>query len=175
MTAADVTLLAAGVGYHQTALLAAAMNSFPGPRFTGACIGTIAIGYPDLVLVALLGASVAGTRYQVRTALLVVALAIGLDSLLTRGMLLPATVPSALALIVVSWLRRSDHGRAGRPADAPPGRGAAQREMMRRTRREMCPRSPPTPIAKPVRPSAVMNRPASSATPARITGQCSAR
>lgn len=86
---------AAGVGYHQTALLAAAMNSFPGPRFTGARIGAIAIGYPDLVLAALLGASVAGTRYQSRAAALVTALAIGLDSLLTRGVLLPATVPIA--------------------------------------------------------------------------------
>jgi len=175
MAAADVTLLAAGVGYHQTALLAAAMNSFPGPRFTGARIGAIAIGYPDLVLVALLGASVAGTRYQTRAALLVIALAIGLDSLLTRGVLLPATVPSALALIVVSWLRRSDHRRAGRPADLRPAPAADQCEMMRRTRPEMCPTFPPTPIARPVTPSAVMNSPASSATPARSTGQCSAR
>lgn len=175
MAAADVTLLAAGVGYHQTALLAAAMNSFPGPRFTGARLGAIAIGYPDLVLVALLGASVAGTRYQARTAMLVIALAIALDSLLTRGVLLPATVPSALALIVVSCLRRrSDHDRTGGP-DASPARTAVQREMMRRNRRERCPRFPPTPIAKPVTPSAVMNRPASSATPASSTGQCSVR
>jgi hypothetical protein len=174
MAAVDVTLLAAGIGYHQTALLAAAMNSFPGPRFTGARIGAIAIGYPDLVLVALLGASVAGTRYQVRAALLVIALAIGLDSMLTRGVLLPATVPSALALILVSWRRRTDQS-AGRPAGARTGRHAIQREMMRRTRREMCPTRPLAPFVKPVTPSAVMNTPATNATTASSTGQCAVR
>jgi hypothetical protein len=175
MSTADVTLLGAGVGYHQTALLAAAMNSFPGPRFSGARIGAIALGYPDLVLAALLGASVAGTRYQARAATLLAALAIGLDSLLTPGVLLPATVPIALVLIIVSWRRRADHRAAGRTADAWAGQGAAQREMMRRTRREMCPRPPPAPLVSPVTPSAVMNTPASNATAASSTGQCSVR
>ena len=54
-----------GPGYHETAVLAAAQTNFHGPRFTGARLGGTTIGYPDLFLAALLGASLAGERAQV--------------------------------------------------------------------------------------------------------------
>jgi hypothetical protein len=113
MSAVDVTLLATGFGYHQTALLAAATKGFPGPLLTGARLGAITIGYPDLFLAAVLGASVAGTRDQWRAGALLTVLAIGLDSLLTGRILLPATVPIAITALVVlcfspAWRRRRE-------------------------------------------------------------------
>jgi hypothetical protein len=119
MSAVDVALLVAGFGYHQTAVLAAASNSFPGPRFTGARVGAVTIGYPDLFLAALLGAALAGSRDQRRAALLVTGLAIGMDSLLRRGLLLPATVPIALAMIVISLWRWRGVGARRRRLPAP--------------------------------------------------------
>jgi hypothetical protein len=119
MSVVDVALLLAGFGYHQTAVLAAASNSFPGPRFTGARVGAVTIGYPDLFLAALLGAALAGSRDQRRAALLVTGLAIAMDSLLRRGLLLPATVPIALAMIVISlWRWRGVAPRRRAPAPA---------------------------------------------------------
>jgi hypothetical protein len=173
MSVADVVLLATGFGYHQTAVLAAATHTFRGPPMTGARLGAITIGYPDLFLAAALGAFVAGTRDQTRAAGLVMALAIGLDSLLTRGVLLPATVPIALAAVIVaghSWLR----SRTAAPSTSR-ARDGGHREMTRRTRREMCPTGPPTALVSPVTPRAVTNRPAAIANRATITGQCSER
>ena len=113
MSVVDVALLVAGFGYHQTAVLAAAANSFRGPQFTGARIGAVTIGYPDLFLAALLGAALAGSRDQRWVAALVIVLAIAMDSLLRRGLLLPATVPIALAMIVVSIVRWRQSARRG--------------------------------------------------------------
>ncbi|MGH2930123.1 MAG: hypothetical protein ACRDL8_18110, partial [Solirubrobacteraceae bacterium] len=111
MAAADAALLATGFGYHQTALLAAASNSFHGPQFTGARVGGTTIGYPDLFLAALVGACLAGRRDQGRAAALVTALAIAGDSMLSRGVMLPATVPIAIALAAVIWWRRRQSRR----------------------------------------------------------------
>lgn len=119
MAIVDATLLAAGFGYHQTALLAAATSEFHGPRFTGARVGATTIGYPDLFLAALVGSCLAGGRGQSRAAVLVTALAIACDSMLARGVMLPATVPIAVALAIVTWSRR----RAGhriKPCPVPP-------------------------------------------------------
>jgi hypothetical protein len=173
MSVADVVLLATGFGYHQTALLAAATHTFPGPPMTGARLGAITIGYPDLFLAAAFGAFVAGTEDQGRAAGLVMALAIALDSLLRRGVLLPATVPIALAAVIVSCRSLWRSSRSG----ASPRRPALSRhrEMMRRRPREMCPTVPPTALANPVTPRAVTKRPATSASRATSTGQCSER
>jgi hypothetical protein len=120
MSVVDITLLVSGFGYHQTALLAAAQNNFHGPRFTGARIGGTTIGYPDLFLAALLGTSLAGQRAQVRAAGLLMMLAVLYDSLLSPGLLLPATVPIALTLAVVAWVgHRRRRARGGRSEDAP--------------------------------------------------------
>jgi hypothetical protein len=124
MSVVDVALLLSGPGYHQTAVLAAAQNSFHGPRFTGARIGGTTIGYPDLFLAALLGASLAGSRAQVKAAGLLVALGVAYDSLLAPGLLLPATVPIALTLLVVAWVRYR-RSRA-RTAAAPAGMSGAR-------------------------------------------------
>ncbi|MGH2891269.1 MAG: hypothetical protein ACRDNJ_16765 [Solirubrobacteraceae bacterium] len=111
MAIVDAALLAAGFSYHQTALLAAASSAFHGPRFTGARVGATTIGYPDLFLAALVGSCLAGGRGQLRAAALVTVLAIACDSMLRRGVMLPATVPIALALAVVTWWRRRGRQR----------------------------------------------------------------
>jgi hypothetical protein len=116
MSAVDITLLVSGFGYHQTALLAAATNNFHGPRFTGARIGGTTIGYPDLFLAALLGTSLAGDGAQLPAATLLTGLVVAYDSLLSPGLLLPATVPIALTLLVVVWVRRR---RARALSDTP--------------------------------------------------------
>ncbi len=66
-------------------MLAAAQTNFHGPRFTGARIGGTTIGYPDLFLAALLGASLAGQRAQAWAAGVLVVLAVTYDSMLTPG------------------------------------------------------------------------------------------
>ncbi len=121
MSVVDITLLLAGPGYHETALLAAAQTNFHGPRFTGARLGGTTIGYPDLFLCALLGAALAGSRAQMWAAGLLTVSAVGYDSLLSPGLLLPATVPIALTLVVVGFTRhrRSRARRHGLTADAP--------------------------------------------------------
>jgi hypothetical protein len=106
MSVADIALLVLGPGYHQTALLAAAARSFHGPRFIGARVGGSTIGYPDLFLAALLGAYLAADRAQRLGAAVLVVLVIAYDSFLSPGVLLPATVPIALTLVVVLGLRR---------------------------------------------------------------------
>jgi hypothetical protein len=128
MSAVDITLLLAGPGYHETAVLAAAQTNFHGPRFTGAHLGGTTIGYPDLFLAALLGASLAGQRAQVWAAALLTGLAIAYDSLLTPGLLLPATVPIALTLVVVGVRQRRRSPRAmAQPAVMPAPAVAAER------------------------------------------------
>ncbi|HWE10507.1 MAG TPA: hypothetical protein VG325_14235 [Solirubrobacteraceae bacterium] len=129
MSVADIVLLAVGPGYHQTVVLAAAASTFHGPSFTGARVGGTTIGYPDLFLAALLGTYLAGSGSQRLGALLLAGLVMAYDSLLSPGVLLPATVPIAVTLIVVILLRRrrplgsADYGpraeyRSGDPAAA---------------------------------------------------------
>jgi hypothetical protein len=119
MSVVDATLLLAGPGYHETAVLAAAQTNFHGPRFTGARIGGTTIGYPDLFLAALLGASLAGQRAQAWAGGVLVVLAVAYDSMLTPGLLLPATVPIALTLVVIGLVRhRRRRARLNRPGEA---------------------------------------------------------
>ncbi len=164
MSVVDITLLLAGPGYHETAVLAAAQTNFHGPRFTGARIGGTTIGYPDLFLAALLGASLAGQRAQARAAGLLVVLAIAYDSMLSPGLLLPATVPIALTLAAV-WVVRHGRSRArlAASAPAPPCECATALSGMRapaaRTARRTCPEhasarrgSQPPPLVRPQSP-----------------------
>jgi hypothetical protein len=106
MSVVDVVLLASGFGVHQTVVLAAAARNFHGPRFTGARVGGSTIGYPDLFLAALLGTYLAAGRAQRLGAVLLGVLVVAYDSLLSPGVLLPATVPIALAWLVVLALGR---------------------------------------------------------------------
>jgi hypothetical protein len=151
MSVVDITLLLAGPGYHETAVLAAAQTNFHGPRFTGARIGGTTIGYPDLFLAALLGASLAGQRAQVRAAGLLVVLAVAYDSMLSPGLLLPATVPIALTLVAVGCVQhtraRARRARGARPPapshPATPCESATAlsgtRALATRTARRTCP------------------------------------
>ena len=125
MSAVDIALLLSGPGYHETAVLAAAQTNFHGPRFTGARLGGTTIGYPDLFLAALLGASLAGDRAQVWAAGLLMMLAVAYDSMLTPGLLLPATVPIALTLVVIGFVRRRHSPE--QPAAAGPRRWRGSR------------------------------------------------
>jgi hypothetical protein len=151
MSVVDVTLLLAGPGYHETAVLAAAQTNFHGPRFTGARIGGTTIGYPDLFLAALMGTSLAGQRAQAWAAGLLVVFAVAYDSMLSPGLLLPATVPIALTLGVV-WLvrhhrRRARHARLSATALAtqcePPTALSGPLAPAVRTAWRTCPQHPP--------------------------------
>jgi hypothetical protein len=112
MSAADIALLALGFGYHQTVVLAAAASTFHGPSFTGARVGGTTIGYPDLFLAALLGTYLAARGSQRLGAAVLGVLVIAYDSLLAPGVLLPATVPIAVTLIVVIGVGRAGRARA---------------------------------------------------------------
>jgi hypothetical protein len=121
-----------GPGYHQAVLLAAAASGFHGPSFTGARVWGTTIGYPDLFLAALLGTYLAGGRSQRLGASLLGGLAVAYDSLLSPGVLLPATVPIALTLSIVLVLRGARRRRAlrslrdvPRGGDRPGGRAPA--------------------------------------------------
>jgi hypothetical protein len=151
MSVVDITLLLAGPGYHETAVLAAAQTNFHGPRFTGARIGGTTIGYPDLFLAALMGTSLAGQRAQAWAAGLLVVFAVAYDSMLSPGLLLPATVPIALTLGVV-WLvrhhrRRARHARLSATALAtqcePPTALSGPLAPAVRTAWRTCPQHPP--------------------------------
>ncbi len=171
MSAVDITLLLAGPGYHETAVLAAAQTNFHGPRFTGAHLGGTTIGYPDLFLAALLGASLAGQRAQVWGAAVLTGLAIAYDSLLTPGLLLPATVPIALTLVVVGVARRRRRSRRAiaQPAAMPAPAMAAgmpcgatsllsdTRAPAARTARRTCPQHASARRASPTPPPARQN------------------
>lgn len=114
MSLADVLLLALGFGYHQTLVLAAAARSFHGPRFTGARVGGTTIGYPDLFLAALLGTYLAAARVQRLGAAMLGIFVVAYDSMLAPGMMLPATVPIAVAWIAAEALRRAPALRSRR-------------------------------------------------------------
>ena len=102
MCLADVALLASGVGHSAAALMANATRDVHGPVFSRAGVGRFTTDYPDLVLAAVLGGFLAGRHRQLLAAVLVTAIgaAYGL-LLLPIEHLLPATVPLALALILL--------------------------------------------------------------------------
>lgn len=105
MAGADVLLLAVGVGHTAGALLANADANVHGPLFDQATVGQVSIDYPDLVLAAMLGGFLAGRQQQWAAAVLVFVLAAGLGLLLPIANGLPATVPVALAFLVVECIR----------------------------------------------------------------------
>jgi hypothetical protein len=104
MSALDVAFLACGIAAHQDVLLAAATRGVPGFTPTGVQLGTVYVGYPDLFLAALLGASLAGDRRQLWAAGLVLVLTLALETLLVPGETLPATLPLALTLLLITLL-----------------------------------------------------------------------
>jgi hypothetical protein len=105
MCALDVALLAAGVGQPAAADLVRAAGRMRGPVFDHAQLGHIALGYPDLVLAAALGALVAGQRGQRFAAALVTVLAAISLVLAPAHTVWPATVPVAATLIALRTMR----------------------------------------------------------------------
>ena len=122
MCLADVALLASGVGGSAAQLMAAATRDVHGPVFSQADIGRVTTDYPDLVLAAVLGGFLAGRHRQLLAAVLVTVLgaAYGL-LLLPIAHLLPATVPIALALLMLESVdarRAANRERTAAPASA---------------------------------------------------------
>jgi hypothetical protein len=110
----DILILAVGLGQPSATLLDHALDSGPLPAFHRAELGPITKDYPDLVLAAVVGGVVAGRAIQMRTAVLVGILAAAYGGLFTVADMLPATVPTALVLILVEW------GPIARPRPLPP-------------------------------------------------------
>lgn len=122
MAAADMVLLASGVGHTAGALLADADANAHGPVFDRAAIGPITVDYPDLVLAAMLGGFLARRDQQWAAAGLVFVLAACFGLLLPIQSELPATVPLALALLAVECMR---FARRRRTLALPAPAGAA--------------------------------------------------
>lgn len=102
--AVDVALLASGVGQSASALMSNATTHFHGPTFDGATVGPITTDYPDLVLAAVLGGMVANDPRLQRRAATLVTLLVALYGLMLAFIdPLPATVPIALAYVLLRW------------------------------------------------------------------------
>jgi hypothetical protein len=119
MACADTWLVVADLLQAPNATLVAAHPAGGLPRLQSEIFGSVSMGYGDLFVAALLGAVFAGNmREQRGAALLTFAIAALFDLLFLVLNELPATVPVALALVVmqsVSALRRQS-----RRADAIP-------------------------------------------------------
>ncbi len=131
MAAADVWLVTTDLLQAPNATLVAAAPGGGLPQLQSALFGTVSMGYGDLFVAALLGAVLDDDRRRQRLgALLTLAIAGVFDLLFLVINELPATVPVALALIVLevrAWLRGrsratavSDARRRSRPAAATP-------------------------------------------------------
>jgi hypothetical protein len=107
MAAADTWLVVSDLLQAPNAALIAAHPVGGLPQLQGEIFGTVTMGYGDLFVAALLGALLAGdARLQRRAALLTLALAAVFDLLFLVVAELPATVPVAVALIVIEVRER---------------------------------------------------------------------
>jgi len=121
MCAVDVALLAAGIGQPASAELVRASGRIPGPVFDHAQLGPVALGYPDLVLAAVLGGFLAGQRGQRSAAALVTVLAATSLVLAPANTVWPATVPVLATLLALraAGLPRRLHGKVPVPEPVP--------------------------------------------------------
>jgi hypothetical protein len=101
MTGLDIAFITTGIAGHQELLLAAATRGLPGFSLNGVVLGSVYLGYPDLFLAGLVGAAVAADGRQAWAAGLVFLLSFVLETLLVPGEILPATVPLALAFLLM--------------------------------------------------------------------------
>jgi hypothetical protein len=105
MAAVDTWFVAADLLQGPNAVLTAAAPSGL-PRLQAVHLGDAAMGFGDLFAAATLGCLLAGWRArQLQGALLVAAIALAFDLLFFAVDTLPATVPVALALAIVSCIR----------------------------------------------------------------------
>jgi hypothetical protein len=125
MAVADTSLVVSDLLQRPNNALNAARPAAGLPQLQSATFGTAVMGYGDLFVAALLGALLAvaaGRRWQLRGAALAALLAGTFDLLFFLVDELPATVPIALALIILVLARRRGPLRrraAPAPATAP--------------------------------------------------------
>jgi hypothetical protein len=127
MALADTALVVADLLQRPNNALNAAHPAAGLPRLQSAVFGSAVMGYGDLFIAGVLGgllAATLGRRGQLRAAVLTAALALCFDLLFFLVHELPATVPVALALIVLVLRRRRRSARSPRareplPAAAP--------------------------------------------------------
>ena len=109
MACADATLVASELLQHPNEVLTAAHPAAGLPRLQAEVFGAAAMGYGDLFVAGILGGMLArrlGPVIQLRVAALVAGFALAFDLLFFAVDELPATVPVALALIVLALARR---------------------------------------------------------------------
>lgn len=126
MAVADTWLVVSDLLQAPNASLVAAAPVGGLPQLQSELFGSVSMGYGDLFVAALLGAVLAREPgRQWRAAVLTVALAALFDLLFLVVSELPATVPVALALIVVEISGRLRRGAAGPSASRRPRLRAA--------------------------------------------------
>jgi hypothetical protein len=115
MACADTWLVVSDLLQAPNATLIAAHPAAGLPRLQSVLFGSVSMGYGDLFVAGLLGAVLASeARLQRGAALLTFALAAAFDLLFLVVNELPATVPVALALIVVEVRSRRRRGSGAR-------------------------------------------------------------
>lgn len=132
MSAADVWLVASDLLQHPNNELVAAAPAGGLPQLQSETFGTVNMGYGDMFVAALLGAALSRRRpIQYTAAVLTLVIAALFDLLFLVINELPATVPVALALLVVQiglatggTDRKTRHRRLGRAAGERTPRGA---------------------------------------------------
>ncbi|MHB8659217.1 MAG: hypothetical protein ACYC91_14930 [Solirubrobacteraceae bacterium] len=124
MTAADVWLVATDLLQAPNATLLAAHPAGGLPQLQSELFGSVSLGYGDLFVAGLLGATLASDRSrQLSGAFLTLLFAALFDLLFLVVNELPATVPVALALLTLELSARFSAGsRRSRPADGTPQR-----------------------------------------------------
>ena len=124
MAGADAWLVISDLLQAPNATLVAAAPGGGLPQLQSEIFGSVSMGYGDLFVASMLGAVMAVSRpRQLASALLTLVIAAAFDLLFLVISELPATVPVALALIVVeAWprIRVSAARRRSRQADATP-------------------------------------------------------
>jgi hypothetical protein len=118
MCVVDVALLGTGVGQPAAHEMQAALSHSALPEFDRAQIGSMSKDYPDLVLAATLGSTVAGNPRQLTAAVLVTVLCCANGVLFLVASMLPATGPIGVAAAVVLLLERRSRATRRRGRDS---------------------------------------------------------
>jgi hypothetical protein len=141
MAVADTTLVASDLLQRPNNALNAAHPLAGLPRLQSAVLGSALMGYGDLFIAGVLGgllATTLGRSAQLRAAKLTALLALSFDLLFFFVDELPATVPVALTLIVLTVARRRRFSRSGR-APAPEASAGPRRSPDRSHRAPAAP------------------------------------
>lgn len=124
MACADAALVVSELLQHPNEVLTAAHPAGGLPRLQAEIFGSAAMGYGDLFVAGIFGGMLArnwGRELQLRAAILVVALALVFDLLFFAVNVLPATVPVALALMILLVRRRAERPSSGHAQVTTPG------------------------------------------------------